>query len=379
MCQATPIPSQATEAASSSLTVEDCPCQDCCPDRTVCEGDVVTINLEMIPENGLVPEPLFDRSGVITFVVGWGNYLPALHELVQGKTVGESCENNSIDAGWGERNPDLVMELPKSKLQRFLQPDGSLPEVGSVLNLSGGIQLVVLEVNQEKETVVVDANHPLAGASYKCSLTVLDIQSLPQDAQPSVNNNNNHLHHMQSPTVYCTATFALGCFWGGELAFMRVPGVVGTRVGYTQGTVRNPTYQEVCTGKTQHREAILVVYDPQLVSYQQLMEVAIERLAATKIPNHNNTDSDGDMFGNLFAEEEDESTTNSQQYRHGFYYHTEEQKRLAEEKLKGSNLYDIEVKKSATFYDAEPYHQQYLLKGGQSARKGAKETIRCYG
>lgn len=378
MCQANAVP--LLTATGLSCPVESCPCNECRQEeaqRTVRQGDIVTIHLEMTPENGLVPEPLFDRNGIITFVVGWGNYLPALHELVQGKKVGEGFEHVSIDAGWGDRNPDLVMELPKSRLQRFLKEDGSLPAVGSTLNLSGGIQLVVLETNNEKETAVVDANPPLAGASYKCSLRILDIHSLPTDAAET-----GYQQQHAPTTKYTMATFALGCFWGGELAFMRVSGVVGTRVGYTQGTVSNPTYEAVCTGKTQHREAIMVIYDPEIVSYQQLVEVALERLAATNTPNNNNTNSfssGSTMFGDLFASEEDDDSTSSQQYRHGFYFHSEEQKQVAEDVLSRGNPYDVECLKAAAFYDGEPYHQQYLLKGGQSARKGGKETIRCYG
>lgn len=337
-------------------------------------GDVVTVDMEMIPENGLVPEPLFDRNGRITFVVGWGNLLPGIHELVKGMRVGESHENVSIDAGWGERNPDLVLTLPKSKLQRFLQPDGSLPALGSNLNLPGGIQLVVLETDEEKETAVVDANPPLAGASYRSSLRLVEVHHLPADA---VKQGTKPQQFCPLLTKYRVATFALGCFWGGELAFMREPGVVGTRVGYTQGENVNPTYETVCSSGNKHREAILVVYDPEVVSYQRLVEVALDRLAATNTPS-NNSSSSSSMFGDLFAEEDDESTK-SQQYRHGFYYHTEEQRLLAERTLSASNLYEVEVKKAAAFYDAEPYHQQYLLKGGQSAKKGAKETIRCYG
>lgn len=359
------------------MTVDGCSCEDCQQsgsyDCTVRWGDIVTVDLEMAPENGLVPEPLFDRNGVITFVVGWGNYLPALHEMVQGKRAGESFENISIDAGWGDRNPELVVELPKSKLQRFLQPDGSLPEVGTVLKLSGAIQLSVLTVNEEREIAVVDANPPLAGSSYECSMKILEINSVPADAIQQ----GSYQEHQSCPTRYRTATFALGCFWGGELAFMRVPGVVGTRVGYTQGTVSDPSYEEVCTGKTQHREAIMVVYDPQVVSYRQLMDVAVERLAATKTLN-NSSSSSSSMFGNLFDEVEEETSIN-QQYCHGYYYHSEEQRTIAEAALNESNPYDIELKKAAVFYDAEESHQQYLLKGGQSARKGAKEIIRCYG
>ncbi|CAB9506611.1 Peptide methionine sulfoxide reductase MsrA [Seminavis robusta] len=363
-------------------TEEPCHCSSCAttaPPRVVSVGDIVTIDLTMTPENGLVPEPLFDRSGKISFIVGWGNYLPALHELVQNKAVGDQVQHVSIDAGWGKRNEDLVMELPKSKLRRFLQKDGSLPPVGTVLKLQGGIQLAVLQVNEEQQTVIVDANPPLAGASYDCSFTVLSIDdALSLEDMPDNNSNK-----------YQISTWALGCFWGGELAFMRVPGVVGTRVGYTQGTVSNPTYEDVCTGKTRHREAIMVVYDSTVVSYNQLMRVALERLAATnpnpsKNSGSNIPEDDDDMFGNLFAEEDDEqeqdNKTTNQQYRHGFYYHSEEQRSIAQQELNsGNNIYDIELKQAAVFYQAEETHQQYLLKGGQSARKGAKETIRCFG
>ena len=108
-----------------------CPCEGCrralplrsnAPrSRVVSQGDIVTIDLEMVPENNYVPESLFDRNGRITFVVGWGNYLPGLHELVQGKNVGDRVNQISIDAGWGDHNPDLVMELPMAKLKRFMR------------------------------------------------------------------------------------------------------------------------------------------------------------------------------------------------------------------------------------------------------------------
>jgi len=375
MCQSNSTSTLPDTTGSVSLLTDICRCEECQisspSQRVIRPGDIVKIELVTTPENGLVPEPLFDRNGTLTFVVGWGWGLPALHELVQDKRAGESFENISIDAGFGGRNPDLVMELPKSKLSRFLKPDGSFPAVGSVLKLPGGIQLAVRETNGDKGTAVVDANPPLCGSSFKCSLKILEINDLPVDARI-----HQPCKHASPTTRYQITTFALGCFWGGELAFMRTPGVVGTRVGYTQGTVRHPTYEAVCTGKTQHREAIMVIYDPEVVSYQQLMDVAVERLTATYTISGNNSRS---MFGDLFAEEEDVQPTTSQQYRHGFYYHSEEQRAIAEKALSESNQYDIELKKAVVFYDAEEYHQQYLLKGGQSARKGAKEPIRCYG
>ena len=336
------------------------------------DGDIVTIDLQLVPENGLVPEPLFDQTGTITFVVGWGNYLPALHELVKGKRIGDRVQNISVDAGWGNRNPDLVMELPISKLKRFEMEDGTLPPVGSILDLPGGVQLTIVQMNKGKETVVVDANPPLAGASYACTFTVLNVENLPAEAV--TNNDSAEDSSRRNSSRYEVSTWALGCFWGAELAFMRTFGVVGTRVGYTQGIVSNPTYEAVCTGKTHHREAIMVVYDPEIVSYNDLIQVAIDRLAATKVPTNS---SPTQMYLDMFSEDADEKT--NKQYRHGFYYHSKEQRETAERELSKNNPYEIELKKAAIFYDAEEYHQQYLLKGGQSARKGAKETIRCYG
>jgi hypothetical protein len=111
----------------------------------------------------------------------------------------------------------------------------------------------------------VDANPPLAGASYRCELTILQIESLParefaiyecfgiggSDSVPG-----GHLRPW-------------GCFWGAQLAFTRMHGVVGTKVGYTQGIQHNPTYEQVCEGKTRHREAVTVVYNPQEVTYRK--------------------------------------------------------------------------------------------------------------
>eukprot|EP01025_Chloroclados_australasicus_P067746 TRINITY_DN938_c0_g3_i2.p1 TRINITY_DN938_c0_g3~~TRINITY_DN938_c0_g3_i2.p1 ORF type:complete len:257 (-),score=27.41 TRINITY_DN938_c0_g3_i2:308-1078(-) len=174
------------------------------------------------------------------------------------------------------------------------------------------------------------------------------------------------------------ATFAGGCFWGIELAYQRVPGVTKTYVGYTQGSLPNPTYEQVCTGGTGHTEAVLVVYNPDECKYSTLVET---------------------FFG--FT---DPTTLNRQggdvgtQYRSGIYYHNEEQKKIAEEyitafnqqlkegnikKWRGSEIV-AELKPASDFYIAEKYHQQYLSKGGrfgmaQSAEKGCSDRIRCYG
>ncbi len=141
--------------------------------------------------------------------------------------------------------------------------------------------------------------------------------------------------------------------------------MISTQVGYTQGKKEFPTYEEVCSGTTGHTEAIQIVFDPSIVSYKALVQLGLDRL--------------GENVYLLNQVGNDRGT----QYRHGIYFHDDEQRRIAEELLierrsRGKEVM-TELKKAQMFYMAEKYHQQYLLKGGQSAKKGAKETIRCYG
>jgi peptide-methionine (S)-S-oxide reductase len=303
-------------------------------------GDVVTIDFKLTPVDGFVPLPLFDSSGEISFVLGWGNYLPGLHDLVETMKVGQERHDVILDAGWGSRNRNLVVKISKNKLTAV--KDHSRIKVGTILHLQGGIQVEVIQVMED--SIVVDANPPLAGASYSCDVKLLAVESID--------------------SRYEAATFALGCYWGGELAFMRVPGVVGTKVGYTQGIQRNPTYEQVCTGETKHREAVHVVFDPSIVTYESLARIALDRLAWTTLDFQLSKLFNNDVI----------------QYKHGFYYHSEEQRVIAQELLgKDNNKYHVELLAAAEFYDAEDSHQQYLLKGGQSAKKGSQDTIRCFG
>ncbi|CAK4200197.1 hypothetical protein Ae201684P_001081 [Aphanomyces euteiches] len=169
------------------------------------------------------------------------------------------------------------------------------------------------------------------------------------------------------------ATFAAGCFWGVELNFQRIPGVLKTRVGYINGQSLNPTYEEVCSGDTGHAEAVQITFDSSVVQYRDLL----------------------DKFWSIH----DPTTLNRQkydigtQYRSGIYYHNDEQKAEAEaskarhqEELNAKALVgffrrDIvsEIQPAGVFYEAEEYHQRYLEKGGQCAKKGSTEAIRCYG
>jgi peptide-methionine (S)-S-oxide reductase len=180
-------------------------------------------------------------------------------------------------------------------------------------------------------------------------------QALPGREQPIPTANTHFVNGAPLKGPYPqgseTALFGLGCFWGAERKFWQVPGVYVTAVGYAGGLTPNPTYEEVCSGMTGHNEAVLVVYDPKRVSYDQLLKVFWE--------SHDPTQ--GMRQGN------DVGT----QYRSGIYYSSEEQRRTAEAskaayeaalKARGLGPITTEILPAPEFYFAEDYHQQYLAK-----------------
>lgn len=302
----------------------------------------------------------------LTFVLHGGNYLPGLHQIISKLSMGESVRGVPLDAGWGERNPNLVATVSFEQVGVL---DSTQIQVGVQLVLANGVTCSVTNVTHD--TFTIDANPPLAGASYLADVTLVNVEDGPtinalyEDTFVSSNENSSSSSSSFSSSKasrYDVAIVALGCFWGAELAYMREPGVVGTSVGYTQGSVTNPTYEQVCAGKTGHTEAVCVVYDPSIVTYDRLVQLALDRLGESKYLLN--------QVGN------DRGT----QYRHGIYYHTDAQRLVAERIIKSyGDDCCTECLPSQQFYLAEEYHQQYLLKGGQSARKGDDAVIRCYG
>jgi peptide-methionine (S)-S-oxide reductase len=162
---------------------------------------------------------------------------------------------------------------------------------------------------------------------------------------------NGHRLEQPFPEGLERAMFAMGCFWGAEQNFWRLPGVYSTAVGYAAGTTPNPTYREVCTGMTGHTEAVLVIFDPNVIRFEDLLKVFWE--------NHDPTQ--GMRQGN------DVGT----QYRSGIYAHSPAQQQAAErsrdafqKKLAeaGYGAITTEIVPAPEFYYAEDYHQQYLAK-----------------
>jgi len=150
------------------------------------------------------------------------------------------------------------------------------------------------------------------------------------------------------------ATFGAGCFWGVEAAFRQIKGVISTSVGYSGGSYQNPSYHDVCTGRTGHAESVAVIYDPARVSYDDLLRVFWENHDPTQLNRQ------GPDWG--------------PQYRSLIFYHTPEQEAAAQaskERLDKSGKYRrpivTEITPASQFYTAEDYHQQYLEKRGLSS------------
>jgi peptide-methionine (S)-S-oxide reductase len=211
---------------------------------------------------------------------------------------------------------------------------------------------------------------PLAQKALRCAE-----RGEPVPARLNIDdyNNDDDAISFAAAPVALVATVAGGCFWGLDLAFRREPGVLATCVGYTQGPEPYPTYGQVCAEETGHTEAVLLVYDPDQVSYAKLADLLFDRIPDPTMLNRVGRDR-------------------GRQYRTGMYAHSEEQLVEAQTAFDRENgtwktsgrPVVTEVKLATTFWPAEEVHQRYLEKGGrfgrpQSAEKGDSDEIRCYG
>ena len=202
---------------------------------------------------------------------------------------------------------------------------------------------------QDPSGFTIDANHPLAGAEMKYTIEV--IENVPSE---------------QVKQVY----FGAGCFWGPALRFKRIPGVIDTEVGYSNGQVEKVTYEDVCSGRTGHNEVVRVMYDASAVSLRELLDEFFLNAHDPTALNRQGNDS-------------------GTQYRSGCYVDSQEElefvRSVVEElqpKFNGNIVTEVDLVK--LYNVAEDYHQGYLEKGGrngraQSAAKGCNDPIRCYG
>ncbi|WIA35526.1 hypothetical protein OEZ86_003952 [Tetradesmus obliquus] len=305
-------------------------------------GDFVSVHYTGTLDDGSV----FDTSRKegrtpLEFQIGGGLVIKGFDTAVTGLAVGQSNKVRvAPEDAYGQVNAEYIINIPKAKA-----PEGL--KVNDRVMLSNGLPARVTVVGESE--VTLDLNHELAGKHL-----TFDVELLTLTAQDSLQK----------------ATFGAGCFWGPELAFQRVPGVISTEVGYSQGKVEEPSYEQVCSGSTGHAEVVQVTYDSQQVTYRELLDVFWGKHDPTSL------NKQGADVGT--------------QYRAGIYTHSDEQAEQAakylEEKRAAMPGVKIvtELEPIKSYYKAEPYHQQYLSRGGrfnqpQDASKGCNDPIRCYG
>ncbi|GIL92602.1 hypothetical protein Vretimale_14021 [Volvox reticuliferus] len=310
-----------------------------CTRATAKSGDFCQVHYTGTLDDGSV----FDSSrgrDPLEFVIGAGKVIKGFDRAVTGLATGGTRKQRVEPAeAYGEADPNAIISFPVGKA-----PDGLKP--GAKVQLSNGMVASVKSI--DKEVVTLDLNHELAGKALTFDVEL--VRLVPSE-------------RLQR------ATFAAGCFWGPELAFQRVPGVLETEVGYSNGQTKNPTYEDVCGGDTGHAEVVQVLYDPDVVSYEGLLEAFWARHNPTQLNRQGN----------------DVGT----QYRSAIFTHTAEQletalKSKAAVQAKHKDPVVTQVEPLDNYSPAEPYHQQYLARGGRFGRpqnpaKGCDDPIRCYG
>ena len=296
-------------------------------------GDYVTINLEIRDKGHLIPTD-FDQGEIKLIIGSYAGFHPIVHEMSSRLPKSSGSELVETKNG-GPYYQEAVLEIPQANAPAGLK-------VGDIVKLSNGLKARV--TRSDETSLVIDANAPLAGKDLEWRIKLLERKDRDSLAP---------------------ACFACGCFWGLQLALDRVPGVIYTCAGYTQGRALSPAYEDVCTGTTGHAEAVFVLFDPSIVSYKELLTLYFSRHDPTQLNRQGN----------------DVGT----QYRGGVYFTSDDQKAdilaaIKFEQQKYKQPIVTEVIPHDTFWVAEPVHQGYLERESlQSAKKSDPTPIRCYG
>jgi len=270
----------------------------------------------------------------------WNNKRPGIYvDIISGEPLFSSLDKFDSGTGW----PSFTIPLKEDSIVKKMD------------NSYGMARLEVRSKKADSHLGHVFDDGPRPNGTRYCinsaALRFIPVEDLEKEGYREFQDLFDQRKSAKDESNYEMATFAAGCFWGVESIFKQQRGVIETTAGYTGGTFPNPTYRDVSTGSTGHAEAVLVKYDPKILSYEYLLSL-FWRMHNPTTPNQQGPDI-------------------GTQYRSAIFYHNEAQRTAAlksKEEFDRSGIYSrkavTQIVPASTFYPAEDYHQDYFEKHG---------------